>query len=426
MKNLDYWQKRVFFSVWITYLAFYLVRINLSVAIPGMMEEYGISKTEIGAVLTALFAMYAVGQFVNGQIGNHFNSRNFITVSLIFSALINFVFGFMSNGILITMIVLWGINGFVQSMGWGPTVNTVANWFEPKKRLKYSSILGTSYIAGSALSLFLAGIFVKFFGWRGAFIIPPIIAMMVAAQWYIFGRGKPEDVGQKIAKELPSRVGEKKSFMDVLKFTVSHKGIWIAGFALFGLNIVRYGFLDWAPTFLFESEGVTITKATFKVLIFPIAGIAGALSSNYISKKFFDSKPAMAAVSMLVGLFFMILLYPKAVAFHWLAGIGALTVIGFLSFGPHVLIVSTMPMYLGSRKAACASAGFIDGMGYIGASLTGILSGYLADTFGWSHSFYFWAFGAVLGAMMMFLISRMLRNSDTLSIKTSDKMAVLG
>ena len=42
-----YWRRRVFTSVWITYSTFYLCRVNMSIAIPGMMEDLGLSKTAI-------------------------------------------------------------------------------------------------------------------------------------------------------------------------------------------------------------------------------------------------------------------------------------------------------------------------------------------------------------------------------------------
>jgi len=49
-------------------------------------------------------------------------------------------------------------------------------------------------------------------------------------------------------------------------------------------------------------------------------------------------------------------------------------------------------------------AGFVDGMGYIGAALTGVGSGFLADQFGWNAAFYLWMAGALGAAILMLLI----------------------
>ena len=53
--NYKYWQNRIFKLVWINYAAFYLVKVNISVAMPEIMEKYNISKVEMGTVLTVFF-----------------------------------------------------------------------------------------------------------------------------------------------------------------------------------------------------------------------------------------------------------------------------------------------------------------------------------------------------------------------------------
>ena len=83
------WRKRILITTWITYAAFYLGRVNMSIAIPGIMEEYGISKTAVGGVLTALFTMYAIGQFVNGQLGDKLGAKRLVSIGIISSAIIN-------------------------------------------------------------------------------------------------------------------------------------------------------------------------------------------------------------------------------------------------------------------------------------------------------------------------------------------------
>ena len=68
------------------------------------------------------------------------------------------------------------------------------------------------------------------------------------------------------------------------------------------------------------------------------------------------------------------------------------------------LLVVAIPADLGSCKAASSVTGFIDAMGYLGASLTGVVTGYLIERFGWNTGFYFWISGAVFAAIMMALI----------------------
>ena len=79
-------------------------------------------------------------------------------------------------------------------------------------------------------------------------------------------------------------------------------------------------------------------------------------------------------------------------------------IIGFLTFGPHVIMVAVMSMDFGTRKAASSATGFIDGLGYVGASITGIGTGWLLENFGWNAAFHFWVAGAIVAATLMALL----------------------
>ncbi|GAI02830.1 unnamed protein product [marine sediment metagenome] len=89
-----YWRKRILISIWISYAMFYVGRVNMGVAIPLLQDEFGYTKTALGAVLTALFFTYGIGQFVNGQLGDKLGGRVMIAAGLILSAVFNLLFGF--------------------------------------------------------------------------------------------------------------------------------------------------------------------------------------------------------------------------------------------------------------------------------------------------------------------------------------------
>lgn len=182
---------------------------------------------------------------------------------------------------------------------------------------------------------------------------------------------------------------------------IRNKGIWLASFALFGLNIVRYGFLDWAPTYFFEVQKANISLAAYKALIFPLAGIIGALFAGWASDKIYKSQRAPMAIIMLIGLAIFSFLFPSLPEEAWVLSLIVLAIIGFLTFGPHMLIVTAIPMDLGTKERAASATGFIDGWGYIGAALTGVGTGFLIDNFSWDSALYFWISGALIAAIMM-------------------------
>jgi sugar phosphate permease len=86
----------------------------------------------------------------------------------------------------------------------------------------------------------------------------------------------------------------------------------------------------------------------------------------------------------------------------WLLGFIVLGLIGFCVLGTQVILIGAVPMDFGTRKAAGSAAGFIDFFGYIGAGLTGVFSGVLADTWGWGAAFWFWIIAAFLSSAICF------------------------
>ena len=407
--DFKYWRKRVFITAWITYAAFYLTRVNMSIAMPGIMAEFGYTKTMMGLVLSALFIMYALGQFLNGQLGDKFGARKLVTIGLIASAIINIAFGFTS--LLVAMIILWGANGFFQAMGFAPSVKTIANWFPVKKRSKMAGLFGTSYQVGNAVSWALAGIIVGFLGWQWAFWIPGVIAIILAIHFYWRIRNAPEEVGLPTIEEEENGFEKREKrkdhhigFKHTINLCLRTPRLWIAGFGLFFLNIVRYGFMAWAPTYFFEVQQATISIAAFKAIALPAAGCAGAIISGWISGKVFQSRKAPIAAVFLFMLAFFAWLYPLVPAGNWILSFAVLLFIGFFTYGPHVMIVTGLPMDFGTRKAAASATGFIDGMGYIGAAFTGVGTGFLVDSYGWDAAFYFWVAAAIIAGVLMLLI----------------------
>jgi len=396
--------------MWITYASFYLGRVNISVAMPSIMAEYGISKTNMGLVLTALFMMYAIGQFVNGQLGDKLNSRRIIMYGLVTSAVLNIIFGFI-GGVMGLMVVVWGLNGYFQAMGWGPTVKSMANWFPSKVRGIIAGRLGTCYIIGGALSWILAGTIIRYFDWRFTFWFPAVIMIAIGLNWFLRAKNAPEELGlpsvedqEKGIEGTEVRKEEHIGFKQTLKITLLNPYVWFAAMSLFGLNIVRYGFMDWAPTYMFEEQGASISTAAFKALAFPVAGGLGAIFAGWAADRIFSNRKAPVAFIMLILLALFCYLFRAFSDADWVVSFVLLLFIGFFTFGPHVMIVAALPADLGTRRAASSVTGFIDAMGYVGASLTGVGSGYLIETFSWNAAFYFWVLGALMAAVMILFV----------------------
>ena len=411
-KTFRYWQWRVFVTLWITYASYYLCRVNFSIAIPGIMDEFGYSRAELGGIGTVFFWMYALGQFINGQLGDRFGARKLVALGLLASAVMNVLMGF--NPGLGAMLILWGFNGYLQATGWAPIVKTLANWFPLEQRGSFSGLLGSSYQVGNAVGWLLAGFLVAHYGWRTAFWVPALILVVSVVHWYTRVRNSPESIGLPTIEEHAGHgdhgiekvtTEEHLGLRYTLSKTIGNSRIWVVAWAFFFVDIVRYGFLLWAPTYLFETQGAGIDKAAYTAVAMPLAGAVGALFSGWVTDRFFQSRraPIIAINLFLLGIFAWAYRFAVPVE-AWGLGFAMMALIGFTTYGAHVVMVATVPMDYGTRKAAGSATGFIDGFGYLGAGLVGVGTGLLVDRWGWNAGFYFWIAAAFIAAGLMTLL----------------------
>ena len=136
---------------------------------------------------------YAVGQIINGTLGQRFGARRMMTVALVMASLTNLLFSFTSS--FPAMLALWAINGYAQSAGWSLLVQVLSNWNTSKRRGTVMGLISTCYSVGNVMSWVLAGLLCESFGWRAAFWVPSLILMPMAVVFFLFLRNAPEDAG---------------------------------------------------------------------------------------------------------------------------------------------------------------------------------------------------------------------------------------
>jgi len=156
-------------------------------------------------------------------------------------------------------------------------------------------------------------------------------------------------------------------------------------------------------TFWVKGEFAKISIVPYKKVLY-LTGSVGAIFAGWMSDKVFQSRRAPIAAIMLFLLGMSAWLFPQIPVEMWMLSLLCLIAIGFMTHGPHILTVASVPMDYGTRKAASSATGFIDGVGYIGAALTGTLSGWLTDVWGWNAAFYLWICASVFAGVLMLLL----------------------
>ena len=194
-RALRSWQFRIFSLLWTGYASYYLCRVNFAVAQPEILKEFPTwTAAQIGMIPSVYAAFYAVGQFVNGQLGERFGARRMMTMAMVVAAATNLLFSTTSSYVM--MLVLWGLNGYAQSAGWSLVVKTLSNWTTSKRRGTLVGLISTCYQVGNVVSWLLAGLLCdSSLGWRSAFWVPSLILFPMAIVLAVFVRNDPVDAG---------------------------------------------------------------------------------------------------------------------------------------------------------------------------------------------------------------------------------------
>ncbi|NLC56356.1 MAG: MFS transporter [Armatimonadetes bacterium] len=383
--------RRVFWSLWGGYFAFYLCRLNLAAALPAIMVAQQLTRSQAGWIGSGFFACYGLGQLLNGHNTDRYGPRAMLSLGLFGSAVLCLAFG-LSSGLPL-LVGLWALNGVCQSAGWPSCVRAMADWFPAERRGKLFGLFATSYHTGTVVALLLAGWLCDAVGWRAAFLVPALPVAVVALFFRATFRDRPKAPTAKGSDPGQAPGGRGKG-------SLLHPRVLLVGLATSALSVVGYGFLFWTPTYLAETRGLSTLDASTQSLFLAVAGAASVAFTGWATDALFRSRRMPLVVMMTLVAALLVLLLPRLpIAAGWqvMAYLGA---VGFFSSGPHGLLVGAVAMDLVPQELAGRAAGLLDAFGYLGAVLTGAGTGWLAQHRGWPAVFPVWAASLALAAVL--------------------------
>lgn len=395
-------------TIFFGYAGYYLVRANINVAKPYLISELGFSKGDVGLLAASLTVAYGLSKFLMGNVSDRSNPRYFLATGLILSAVMNLVFGFLPG--LMFMVVFWFLNGWFQGMGWPPCGRTMVHWFSDRERGTKMAVWNLAHNVGGMLAPIIASYSIILVGtWQSAFFVPALIATFCGMMVMMWLRDTPQSVGlppiEEHMNDYPATAVEDRerelSGSEILfKYVLNNKFLWIFAAANVLVYIVRYGVLNWAPTYLTEVKGYEITHSAWQSSLYELAGIPGMLFSGWASDRLFHGRrsPIMViSMTLVAGAILVYWLNPRG---SYMVDSLALIAIGFLIYGP-VMLIGVAALDLVPKKAVGTAAGLTGLFGYIGATAAELGIGHLVQHFGWDIGFVVITGAALLSVLLL-------------------------
>ena len=380
------------------YSLYYVCRTSLNVMKKPILDSGMLDATQLGIIGSALLFAYAIGKLVNGFIADHCNIKRFMATGLLVSTLANLTMGFIglfgSNNdfigeaaipsavVFVIFAIMWGINGWSQSMGAAPAIIALSRWFPLSRRGTFYGFFSASHNIGEWLSFIFVGSLVAAAGWQWGFFGSALAGAIGVVVVLIMMHDTPESKGLPSIEVLSGEAVEEKkqdeSVGNIQKQVLRTPAVWILALASAFMYISRYSLNSWGILFLQEEKGFSLETATFIISINALLGILGTVLAGWMSDSLFKGDRKMPAFvsGILLSISYIIFIYGGNE--YWvnvlsmvLFGIAIGVLIAFLG---GLMAVDIVP-----RKATGAALGVVGIASYVAAGLQDVISGWLID-----------------------------------------------
>jgi OPA family glycerol-3-phosphate transporter-like MFS transporter len=305
---------------------------------------------------------------------------------LLLVATSNILFAFQSS--LLLMAVLWGVNGFAQSMGWGPMLRILSSHITSGQKRRLATIFSMSFQVGTSVAWGLASLLIALGGFRMAFWVPGLILLLVAAYWYMNG----------LDAERGQSASQNASMADI-RDDVRHVFPMLLVAAAIGF--VYIGFLIWLPTLIKSQALLPSGLNAMLTAIIPLFGIPGMFLSGHLLAR--QSNLMHTTIQLLIAL--LICLSLCAISAGFLQMLAVVAAVLFAS-GLAGLVLSAAPMILVAQHRVSSAGGLLTAVWCVAGGLAGTVVGTVADDFGWTSVFYLWMASTLAAICVLLIASR--------------------
>jgi OPA family sugar phosphate sensor protein UhpC-like MFS transporter len=367
----------------------------------------------MGKIGFALLLTYAFGKLINGFLGDRSNIRRFIATGLLASAVIIILFGFTRTFAI--FVVLWGLNGWFQSMGAAPSGASISQWFSNRERGTRYGLWSTAHSIGEGITFAVTAIIISSFGWQCGFWAAGAVSILVALILFRTLADRPQTYGlppvadyrnDHTEETTGTPVSVSQAQWEVLK----NPFVWILGISCTALYVARYGINSWGVLYLQEAKGYTLVAAGSLLFWAKMTETVGALSSGLVSDFFFKARRNVTTLLYglieILGLSILFVTPADAPLGH---AIG-ICLFGFGLGGLLVFLGGLIAIDICSKKASGAAMGLVGMFSYLGAACQDWISGSLIEAgkvtingvqlHNFDSAFYLWLGAAVFAVVL--------------------------
>jgi len=243
-----------------------------SYVLTSIKGELLLSYTESGALMSAYFTGYTVGQIPWGLLADRYGSRRIMSASVFGVSAATVMFGFGSD--FLSLAVARFLAGLLGAGVFVPAVRLIAGWYESRERGTALGLLNVGGSIGLIIVTWASPLLALAYGWRLSIII--LGATGVASSLLVWFYLKDGTKSRGISRSAVVSAFKQRRF-------------WALAVAQFIRLGSYYTFLAWLPLLMKEDYGLDVILVGTAMSFFNFAGMvsnpAGGMLADFIGEK---------------------------------------------------------------------------------------------------------------------------------------------
>nr|AAA27186.1 transporter protein pgtP [Salmonella enterica subsp. enterica serovar Typhimurium] len=368
-------------SVFLGYLAYYIVRNNFTLSTPYLKEQLDLSATQIGLLSSCMLIAYGISKGVMSSLADKASPKVFMACGLVLCAIVNVGLGFSSAFWIFAALVVF--NGLFQGMR-RPLVYYYCKLVPRRERGRVGAFWNISHNVGGGIVAPIVGAAFAILGsehWQSAsYIVPACVAVIFALIVLVLGKGSPRKEGLPSLEQMmpeekvvlktknTAKAPENMSAWQIFcTYVVRNKNAWYISLVDVFVYMVRFGMISWLPIYLLTVKHFSKEQMSVAFLFFEWAAIPSTLLAGWLSDKLFKGRRMPLAMICMALIFVCLIGYWKSESLLMVTIFAA--IVGCLIYVPQFL-ASVQTMEIVPSFAVGSAVGLRGFMSYIfGASL---------------------------------------------------------
>lgn len=388
-------------ALWLVYASSYFIRTCYAASIVSIIADGKYDKGEVGLIGTAFFICYGVGQLISGLIGDKANPFFMI------------IFGSCAGGIccflvpaadtLAQLLVIWGINGLLQSMLWSPILRIFSETIDKKLRKKAILNISLSLPAGTVCAYLIASWILKYADWRLVFVCGGV-CIILASAFVLFAFFCSKRDITKIPAAESEAIGVQKNKADKgsLLSVIFTSGLLMIIIPSFLHGMMRDGITNWVPAMITELYGVSSSFSVLLTMVLPVFNAFGAYAIMPLYKKLGEDEMKTAGAAAVFALLpLALLMLAGRLPVYAVVLLLALTTSAMYAL--NYLIISLVPVRFSNDSCTSSVSGILNSAAHIGCAVSSYGFGAVSEKAGWSAVILLWIAAAFATAVFSFL-----------------------